>query len=67
MIFDFKKKTSYFYKRSFGSSGVGENRTLVQTSNQRGFYTLSFLLDFRLKARQKTATFNLALSMSERI
>jgi len=24
--------------------GVGENRTLVQTSNQRAFYTFSLLL-----------------------
>lgn len=47
--------------------GVGENRTLVQTSNQKAFYTLSFILNFRLKARLETATFNLALSVSERI
>ena len=41
--------------------GVAENRTRVQTSNRRAFYTLSFLLNFRLKARLKTTTFNLAL------
>ena len=28
--------------------GVGENRTLVQTSNQIAFYTLSLFLGFRL-------------------
>ncbi len=54
-------------KKAFGFSGVGENRTLVQTSNQKGFYTLSFLLNFRLKARLETATISLALSVSERI
>lgn len=47
--------------------GVGENRTLVQTSNQIAFYTLSFFLDFRQRARLETATLCLALSVSERI
>ncbi len=28
--------------------GVGENRTLVQTSNQRAFYTFILFLGFRL-------------------
>lgn len=31
-------------------SGVGENRTLVQTSNQRAFYTFILFLGFRLQA-----------------
>lgn len=43
------------------TSGVGENRTLVQTSNRRAFYTFSFRLNFRQKARPETATFCLAL------
>ena len=30
-------------------SGVGGNRTLVQTSNRRAFYTLSFYLIFELR------------------
>ncbi len=63
----FHKKKPLIFIRGLFFSGVGENRTLVQTSNQKGFYTLSFLLNFRLKARQKTATFNLALSVLERI
>jgi hypothetical protein len=47
--------------------GAAENRTQVQTSNQRAFYMLSFLLNFRLKAWKKTSTRSLALSMSKRI
>ena len=30
-------------------SGVGGNRTLVQTSNRRAFYTFSFYLIFELR------------------
>lgn len=45
--------------------GVAENRTRVQTSNQRAFYTLSFLLNFRPLAWQKTATKSLASKISK--
>jgi hypothetical protein len=48
-------------------SGVAENRTRVQTSNQRAFYTFSFRLFFRPKARLETTTFGLALSVSKGI
>lgn len=62
-----KTKSPPTHKASEGEGGVGENRTLVQTSNQKAFYTLSFNLDFRPKARPETATLSLALSVSERI
>lgn len=45
--------------------GVGENRTLVQTSNLMAFYTLSPGLDFRLKAWPETATHSLVLLFSK--
>ena len=41
--------------------GVGGIRTLVQTSNYRAFYTLSFCLGFRELAGQKLPTHSLAL------
>ena len=44
-----------------GFRGVGENRTLVQTSNQRAFYAFILRLSFRQKARPKAATSCLAL------
>lgn len=39
--------------------GAAGNRTLVQTGNQRAFYTFSFCLIFRCKALPKTATLHL--------
>ena len=35
--------------------GVGENRTLVQTSHQKAFYMYSFCLDFRQNSLAKNS------------
>ncbi len=43
-----KNKTLVFMVNTRVYSGVGGTRTLVQTSNQRAFYTLSLYLSFRL-------------------
>ena len=40
--------------------GIAGNRTRVQTSNKRAFYTLSFHFGFRHDARPKTATSRLS-------
>ncbi len=45
--------------------GVAENRTRVQTSNQRAFYTLSFNFNFRSVAWFETTPTNLASKILE--
>lgn len=40
-------------------SGVGENRTLVQTSHQKAFYMFSFCLNFRQNSLAKNSHYSL--------
>lgn len=52
------------HKASESVGGVGENRTLVQTSNQRAFYTFILFLFFRLQAGYRQPTYNLSSLVS---
>ena len=59
-----EKGTTLSKLRVVPFSGIAGNRTRVQTGKQRAFYTFSFRLSFRCRARPETATRHLAPKVS---